>query len=373
MPLKVLHVTSAHRRFDTRIFHKMCISSYEAGFEVLLIVADGLGDQIINGIEIIDVGRSNGKLDRVFRVVPLIYKQLKNRYDCIIHLHDPELLRIAGALLGENRKVIYDSHEDLPTQLLNKPYLNPIILSLISTVVKWYQNRVLKKVDAVVAATPYIRDKLSLINTNCVDINNYPVLTDRFSESKDYIDSSSVCYIGGLSYIRGIKEVVAGLQYCDKRISLIICGNFESSELESEIRGMPSWDRVDYRGYLDQQGVREVLSRSFAGLVTLHPTSNYLDSLPVKMFEYMSAGLPIIASNFEYWKPIVQSPECGLLVDPSDPKKIAQAIEEIFFNKARGLKMGSNGRDKIEIIYSWEIEKKKLASMYSTFAKQLLN
>ena len=370
--MKVVHVTSAHRRFDTRIFHKMCISSCEAGFEVLLIVADGLGDQTIEGINIIDVGRSRGKIDRVYRIVPLIYKRLEKFDRCIVHLHDPELLRIGVSLLSETRKVIYDSHEDLPIQLLSKPYLNTFILRLLSSAIRWYQNRVLKDLDAVIAATPYIRNKLCLINRNGIDVNNYPIVPEKLSKTQDYYSSTSVCYVGGLSSVRGIKEVVNALQYCDERISLIVCGSFESAQLEAEVRALAGWERVIYKGYLDRKGVREVLSKSFAGLVTLHPTSNYLDSLPVKMFEYMAAELPVIASNFDYWKPIIQSPECGLLVDSLSSKEIARAIEELFFDKDKGLKMGLNGRDEVERIYSWGIEKIKMVKLYKHLEKEIL-
>jgi len=51
-------------------------------------------------------------------------------------------------------------------------------------------------------------------------------------------------------------------------------------------------------------------------MVTLHPTPNHLESLPIKMFEYMAAGLPVIASDFPVWRDIVDRFQCGLLVDP---------------------------------------------------------
>lgn len=64
--------------------------------------------------------------------------------------------------------------------------------------------------------------------------------------------------------------------------------------------------KTDHLGWLDRAGVKQVLNDSVAGLVTLHPVINYLDSLPVKIFEYMATGLPVIASNFPLWKEIIE-------------------------------------------------------------------
>jgi glycosyltransferase involved in cell wall biosynthesis len=362
--LRIVHVTSAHQRGDVRIFHKMCRSLSDRGDDVSLVVADGLGCQEIDGVKIIDVGISKGKLDRVFRVVPLMYKKVSKLDSCVVHLHDPELLTIAKKLKSKDRRVIYDSHEDLPVQILHKQYLTRGILTLLSTVIAWYQNRVLRQIDGVIAATPLICHKLAISNNNCVDVNNFPVYSSVSAGKRDNQSRNSVCYVGGITRVRGIKQMVEALQYCDKEISLIICGAFESPELEFEIKALPAWNRVIYEGYVDRQGVEYALSRSFAGLVTLHPISNYLDSLPVKMFEYMSAGIPVIASNFNYWRPFVQSPDCGLMVDPLNVREIASAINDLFSNQEKAQVMGANGYDSVKRMYNWDIEKLKLFKIY---------
>lgn len=79
----------------------------------------------------------------------------------------------------------------------------------------------------------------------------------------------------------------------------------------------------------------------------------------------MSAGLPVIASDFPLWRTIVDGVQCGLLVDPQDPNDIAHAMQWILENPEKAKQMGKNGKRAVEETYNWEKESKKLISMYN--------
>jgi glycosyltransferase involved in cell wall biosynthesis len=123
--------------------------------------------------------------------------------------------------------------------------------------------------------------------------------------------------------------------------------------------------RVQIPGPIPHEEVFDVLVRSHIGLAVLHPDPNYVDSLPTKLFEYMAAGLPVVASNFPLWKEIVEGNRCGITVDPLDSKAIAQAIEYLLTHPEEALQMGENGRRAVEEKYNWEAESKKLLGVYS--------
>ncbi|WP_138545330.1 glycosyltransferase family 4 protein [Pseudoalteromonas rubra] len=364
--MKVCHLTSAHPRDDTRIFVKMCLSCVEQGWDTALIVADNFGDEIKDGVNIYDVGfNSNSRLKRFTQIVWSVYKKAIDLNADIYHLHDPELLSIALLLKLKGKKVIFDAHEDLPKQILSKPYLKPYQAKVISFLAKNFERFVCKKLDGVVAATPFIKEKFQVYGCNSEAVNNFPKL-EEFSEVKVKKESKvfSACYIGNISKVRGIIEMLDALQ-ASKDIPLSIAGKFNDPILEQKANAHPAWDKVEDHGWLDRHAVSDLMANSSVGLVTLHPIINYQDALPVKMFEYMAAGIPLIATDIPYWKQIIERSECGLVVDPFNPEEYAEKLKYLQSNPDLCAKMGENGKKAIEMEYNWTIEKRKLASFYA--------
>jgi glycosyltransferase involved in cell wall biosynthesis len=367
--LRVCHLTTAHPRYDTRIFHKECVSLAAAGHMTFLLVADGLADERKDGVEIMSVAKARGRFDRIVAATRRMRDAALALRADVYHLHDPELLTIALQLKRAGAKVIFDSHEDVPQQILSKHYLHPIARKAISRLASAYETWVCRRLDAVVAATPYIRDKFLKIHPRTVDINNYPLLTESTAGDATSVEREPVvCYVGAITRTRGLAEVVQALSFSKSRVRLLLGGKFNEQALASEIRLLDGWAKVDELGWLDRQGVSHTMHRSMAGLVTLHPTTAYLESLPVKMFEYMNAGLPVIASDFPLWRGILEDTQSGLCVDPLDPKAIAAAIDWIVENPEQAHRMGENGRQAVATKFNWPAEERKLISLYQSLA-----
>ncbi|WP_448871383.1 glycosyltransferase family 4 protein [Desulfobulbus propionicus] len=364
--ITIIHLTSVHSRIDTRIFHKMCCSLASEGFNVSLVLADGLGDAQCNNVHIYDVGISSGRFNRICNAPQRIFKKARSLDADLYHLHDPELLPIGLKLKQLGKKVVFDSHEDVPKQLMAKPYLNKAILWTISKIYSVYEKQVCRKLDGVVAATPYIRDNFLPINPNTVDINNFPLLDELVSAVPWENKKLEICYVGSIGKIRGLQEIVAAMSMVQSDVRLNLCGSFREPAFENTVKAMPGWSRVAEHGFVDRAGIQKVLSNSMAGLVTLHPVINYLDAQPVKMFEYMSAGIPVIASNFPFWRQIVEGNRCGLCVDPLNPQEIARAIDYLITHSKEACQMGNNGRRAVMEHYNWQLEEKKLLSFYQS-------
>ncbi|MFY0990303.1 glycosyltransferase family 4 protein [Halomonas sp. C05BenzN] len=372
--MKVAHLTSAHPRHDTRIFLKQCRSLAAAGHEVTLVVADGRGEERREGVRIIDVGHLAGRMNRILRTTRRVHDRARTLDADVYHLHDPELMPVGRRLKRQGKTVVYDAHEDLPRQVLAKHYLGGLSRRLLSRVTEVYQRLVCRRFDAIVAATPHIRDGFRTFHPQVVDVNNFPMQGELSGAPDPTLASSpeeppAVCYVGGMAPIRGIREIVRAMESVKQPCRLELAGSFSHLAVEQEVMTYAGWEQVEAHGYLDRDGVRRVMGGALAGLVTLHPVINYLDALPVKMFEYMSAGLPVIASDFPLWREIIEGSDCGLCVDPLDPVAIAGAIDFLVANPVRAREMGANGQRAVAERYNWQQEEQKLLATYQALAR----
>ena len=362
---KITHITSAHHRFDIRIFIKMCSSLSNNGYQVTLIVADGLGDECNNGVQIVDVGtNSTGRLSRITKTIRRVSKKTLGLDADIYHLHDPELMPLGVKLKKMGKTVVFDAHEDFPKQLLSKPYLHKPTRYLLSKISEVYEKRCCARFDAIVGATPAISEKFLKINKNTININNYPILGELDLTNNVNTKDKQVCYVGGISKIRGIEQMVDAMEMVQSGAKLQLVGSFRNKSLRNRVSGLAGWSNVIEQGVLDRNDVAKLLSSSMAGLVLFLPEPNHVESQPNKMFEYMSASIPVIASNFSLWRSVIEKNSCGICVDPMAPHEIAEAIDFLTWNPEDAKQMGKNGQVAIKRIYNWCIEEKKLLGLY---------
>jgi glycosyltransferase involved in cell wall biosynthesis len=366
--MNVCHITTIHPERDVRIFHKECKSLAKAGYDVKLIVVNG--DSFIeDGVEVVGVpGKYSGRLQRFSKAPKAALKKALEINADIYHFHDPEFLPSALKLKKNGKKVVYDVHEDVPRQILSKYWIPKPVRKLISVLVEKFENRIARKLDFIVTATPFIRERFLVLNKNTIDINNFPVYSTETEIPEWESRKQEICYIGSLTEVRGIKEMVNAFANL-KNVSLNLAGKYSPEEFREDLVNTEGWKKVKEYGFINRKQAKEIMDKSQVGLVTLYPIINYIDSLPVKMFEYMGAGIPVIASDFPLWKDILEANDCGICVDPLNPKKISDAIKYLIENPGKAKQMGLNGKKLVEEKYNWQIEEAKLIKLYNNLIK----
>ncbi len=370
---RIAHLTSAHPRNDTRIFIKQCRTLAAHGHDVTLVVADGKGPELRDGVRIVDAGHLPGRLNRIFISTGRVLARALATGADIYHLHDPELIPAGLKLKRLGKTVIFDSHEDVGRQLLGKPYLGAISRHGLSTAYSLFERYACARFDGIIAATPFIRASFLKINPNTVDVNNFPLVGELDAAAPWGSKHDEVCYVGGIGAIRGIRELVDAGAALQSRARINLAGQFSEPDLEAEVKAAAGWARVNQLGQLDRAGVRALMMRSVAGIVTFHPLPNHLDAHPTKMFEYMSSGIAVIASDFPLWREIIEGNDCGMCIDPTDARALAGAIDRLVKYPELARHMGENGRKAVLEKYNWAVQARKLTDFYEAIphAKQI--
>src|SRR5262249_46636175 len=135
--------------------------------------------------------------------------------------------------------------------------------------------------------------------------------------------------------------------------------------LHAQMMAIAGWNRVDYRGTVPRATIPSLLAAARMGLVLFQPAPNHDHAMPTKFFEYMAAGLPVVASRtLEAYRDIVTEHRCGLLVDPTNVGDIAAAMTRLFTDPGEAAEMGARGRDAVFGRYEWANEARNLLGLY---------
>lgn len=368
-PLKIAHLTTVHGPFDVRIFHKECKSIARAGYDVTLIACHDQ-DEIRDGVRIRALPRAQGRFSRMIRGQWSVYREAIRQNADLYHFHDPELLPVGLLLRMRGKKVVYDVHEDVSADMAVKHYVPGLFRRPLAWVVSGFESLSSSFFSGVVAATATISRRFTLQEEHQIVVSNYPLLQEFQSLIPSAWDrrNNAIGYVGGLTRDRCLPEVVQAMSLIPAGLqaTLKLAGNFSPSTLREELARTKGWDRTCLVGVLDRAGVTGLLAEVRAGLVVFKPTPAHLESAPVKMFEYMAAGIPVIASDFPKFREVVEGAKCGLFVQPDDPAGIASAIEFILTHPEEAEEMGKRGRQAVLNKYNWASEERKLLNLYRT-------
>ncbi|WP_160752254.1 glycosyltransferase family 4 protein [Qipengyuania algicida] len=336
-----------------------------AGFDVTLVGVKS--PEILSGtnIQIVNLPTPENRATRMIGQTYRVYREALKANAQVYHFHDPELLP-CGLMLKKftGAKVVFDSHECFREDVVEKDWIPKILRKSVSYGVGAIEDFVVEKIDLVIAATPHIEKFFSSRANSVVTINNYPIADEFKFPNLQEIDRTGVCYAGALSPARGILPFLDAVALIDRDIPVHIAGTFANDAFEEAVRSHPSWRYITYHGQVDRKVVGQIYASCFAGIVTLLPAPNHVNSQPNKLFEYMSSGLAVIGSNFPIWKSVIEDGEAGLLVDPSSPSQIAAAIQVLHEDRVRAERMGQQGARLVRELYNWNREGERLVEVY---------
>jgi glycosyltransferase involved in cell wall biosynthesis len=286
----------------------MCASVVAAGHEVHLVVPTGKPEtQIVDGVIVHGLSLPSNRIERIYRTVSQVLNVAAELQGDLYQFHDPEFLRVSVDFQQKTgAPVVYDSHEDYRLQMLYKSWLPRWSRRLVAASVGRIEDRAVCKLAGVIAATPSIAERFG-DHPACVVIQNFPITANTNVSGAEFENRvvGRFGYVGSLSIVRGAKEMIDAIAEAGPDVSLELGGAWQPAELREVCVARRGWRQVIERGYLERDEVYSMFGRVFAGLTLLHPVDSYLTAYSTKMFEYMSVGLPVIASDFPLWRRIV--------------------------------------------------------------------
>ena len=368
---KAVHLGYLHRYDDGRILRKECASLARHGYDVTFITSDrnaSTEETEIDGVKIrvLDGGRK--RLIRYIGYLSRVKKAALREDADIYHVHEAVLIPTALKLKKKGYRVVYDMHEDSPRQMLSSlsSMFGAKVGGFLSRRIESMENKLVRQADAAITVVPVLLERLKKAGARrALILYNYPIL-ERF-EKPAYSKTKRLLYVGGISEARGITNLVDAMETIDG--VLTIGGNFPDAYKKS-LSEKPGWEKVETPGFLNKDEVYALCCDSAAGMCTLKNTPNHYISLPIKMFEYMNAGLPVIASDFPAIREVIDKEQSGIIVDPDDVDAIREAVRYILEHPEEAEAMGSRGFEGVMREYNWGEEEKKLLALYEELLQE---
>ena len=365
---RVCHISTVHPIWDTRVFVRECGSLAEAGYDVHIVIGhpeSGMRD----GVHVHPIPTFKSRYARML-VAPwyALNAALKTRAD-LYHYHDPELIWMAFILRWFSQKpVVFDIHESIFSQVQSKPYLPAwlgwllgCIYRIIETILTFGQEKIVANANSV---KDYSRPVL---------VQNFPK-HDQFAPTMRFEPDAKplLVYVGGVTEIRGAfiyLELARRLVESGRQFNMEIIGGLDSDEFKNHLdeinRRNDTESFVAITGPQDWDVAMRTVSEATIGLCLLHPVPNYKTCLSTKIIEYMMLGTPILASDFDCWRPFVTSEQTGCMVDPMDDDDVFNTCVRMLDNVESLKEMSRRGPIAVKERYTWDQEFAKLKDCYA--------
>jgi glycosyltransferase involved in cell wall biosynthesis len=371
VPFDVVHVSSAHPWTDNRIHRREAASAAAAGYRTALVAVaepteqpddDWSHPEQDTGVYVRRIPRRPRKARVLRSTVEAVGCALSSRA-AVVHFHDPELVWAVPVLRALGRRVVYDAHEDLPDQVRSKPYLRPALRAAGVGLAR-VALAIARRADAVIAATPEIASRLHPTPTTIV--RNFPRAVGEAVDEPTTRPLRAV-YIGALSTDRGVGVLVRAAAAPDLPDGWVVTtAGRADADAERLLTASSRSDRgVEHRGVLHPVDAAELLRTARVGLLPLLPTPAYSRSIPTKLFEYMAAGLAVVATDIPAWRELLDGVDCVTWVPADDAAAVVAALRRYSDDPALLSRHAAAGRGAAHARFRWEHEERQLLAVYS--------
>jgi glycosyltransferase involved in cell wall biosynthesis len=373
--LKVCHFASVHTTTDTRVFHREC-TSLAKFFDVTFI---GIGNKsgLMNNVNVIAVPKPSNRIYRLLFTTWKVFFLAWKQHADIYHIHDAELIPFAFLFALRGKKVIYDIHENTYEDIMRKPWILDSfrwVLGLLFKTLEWLSAQSMYTI--LVIAKPEFAKKF--ITRKRVIIQNFADF-EQFNSyritQRQAIVANNLFYIGTVyDYYYDLIPIIKALHNLKQQGKIIHfhCVGYKGRYVDTVLSKLPEYEelkeQLHFYGYLNTTEGYEISKTCKVGLCLKNQPEEILLSHERKFFEYMAAGLPVLACNYHIYKEIIDTHQIGKYVTIDDATAISAALDELFFTTQKLDMYAANGVDAAELTFNWHAEETKLVDLYNNMA-----
>lgn len=363
---KICILAPVHIYDDIRVFRKEAKTLVQNGYDVTLFARINK-KKTVDGIKIKPV-RYKNRIER-FMKLPLIFlKAIKTNAD-LYHIHNPDTLPIGLFLKLFGKTVVYDTHEDFEKKILIRDWIPNLLKKPIAKSVSFFEMLAGLLFDKVIITQEELESRIS----NTIILENPPIIdkdfiNEVFSNSQNIIKENNILrliYIGSISESRGLFKMMEIVKNLNKKMESRLWLIGPKNIYIDKAKNLKGWKYVDYLGGLPQEKAFSYLIKSDFGMITLLDKGDFSQTNPNKIFEYMTFGIPFIATDFNKWINDLANVNAGLFINIDKTDKISELILKVYNDNDVYCNMSGNGKKYIFNEYNWNIEKTKLLKLYS--------
>jgi len=362
---------------DSRV-EKEAATLVAHGFRVTVVADAGSGlpaRETRAGTEVIRIPRALSRIPglRYVRHDFRLAAALESLRPTVLHAHDSNaLLSVGMAAARLRRPFVYDAHElwlHRPRRGHARMY-HEASRAYYAALQRW----LVPKAAAVLTVSAPIARHLGRAHPRITVelVPNYPVLTARPKPARlrellgDRVPPAApvILHLGGIMATRGLEELVRSMRGV-ANAHLVLLGGGESSPLEGLAADLGVADRVHVIAPVPPAEVEAHAAAADIGVLTTLPIGlNNRYSLANKLFQYMAAGIPVLASDFPQIREVVVGSGAGLVVDTRRPDRISSGLSELLADPDEAQAMGERGRRAVEDRYNWSTSAMVLTEAY---------
>jgi glycosyltransferase involved in cell wall biosynthesis len=264
----------------------------------------------------------------------------------------------------KNKPLVYDSHE----MFCEGPELQgrKFVQSVWRMIEKWVVPKLKYSYTVSRSIADFYNKKY---NTNFQLIRNIPRLQkeSEIVPELTFNGKKIILYQGVMNPGRGLEEMIAAMPFIDSAILLIIGFGKVECQLKDLVSELSVEERVIFYGKVSFQELISYTKQADLGLLLERPLGlSFTYALPNKLFDYIHADLPIVASPLLEVKKIMDEFEIGVMVENHNSKYLADTINEMLNNREKRV-MWKQNMQKAKKELNWEKEEKKLIKIFAKF------